>query len=300
MAIVLPTVVSGFLTAVKAKLSTDRTTGTAGLLPPSYDPTKAQDIANVLRLLQVAAFNTGTMTATGSGSTTTFVDGASTFVASTMIGNTVTFASDTTTAALRGVTATIRSNTTTTLTFNEVLPAATATGDTLVITGTVMNYAINELMENKNPASSAPAGNTYSKMRLTQDALVRLVRQLGGTLPTTTFLSTTALAGTSTTSIAVDLKGLKVRIDEFKGLTFTLSTSIRTVISNTEAGVLTLDSGITAPSGGESITLTKPETDITPFNCDSFYSGYNGGDNYRLSALINAAQTAVTSFTLPS
>lgn len=301
MAIVLPSNVSSFITAVKAKLSTDRTTGAAGLLPPSYDPLRAQDLANVLRLLQVAAFNTGTMTATGNGSTTTFVDGASTFVANTMIGNTVTFASNTTTAALRGVSATIRSNTTTTLTFNETLPAATVTGDTMVITGSVMNYAINSIMENKNPAATAPAGDSYLRMNIAQDALVLLIRRLGGTLPSTHFMTTTALAGTSTTSISINMKGVKARVDEFKNLTCTYdSTNVRKVISNTEDGVLLLDAAVTAPSGGEAVVLSRPEFDITPFTCDSYYAGLNGGDNYRLSALINAAQSAVTAFTLPS
>jgi uncharacterized membrane protein len=300
MAISLPANVTSFLTAVKASLSTDRTTGTAGLLPPSYSPLRAQDLANVLRLLQVAAFNTGTMTAAGNGTTTTFVDGASTFVASTMIGNTVTFASDTTTAALRGVTATIRSNTTTTLTFNEVLPAATATGDTLVITGTVMNYAINALMENKSAATSAPAGDTYAKMLTAQDALCRLTQQLGGTLPSTTIMSTTALAGTSTTSIALALLGVKVRVDEFKGMTLAVNSVARKIISNTEDGVILIDKAITAPSGGESAVISIPETDITPVKTNRYYAGRHGGDNYKMSALINAAQAAVLAFTLPS
>jgi hypothetical protein len=298
MAIVLPAATTAFLTAVKGSLSTDRTNGGVSL-PPSYNLLRAQDMANVLRLLQTA-LSTGVLTATGAGSTTTFVDGASTFVASQQVGNTFTFASDTTTASLRGVSATIRSNTTTTLTFNETLPAATQTGDTGSITAAFLNPWINAIMENKNPFTSAPAGSTYSQMRPAQAGLLRLIQQLGGTVPSQTLLTTTAKAGTSTTVISCNTLG-PLQIDQLKGKTFTYATtSVRRIISHTADGVFTLDAAVTAPSGGEAVVVSESELDVTYPKVSNFYSGAHSGDNYKLSNLINAAQAAVLAATVPT
>lgn len=294
----LPSEVTAYLTTVKDSLSVGKDLGSS-VRGPALNYLRAQDMATVLRLLQ-DALQTGNLTAV-SGSTTTFVDGASTFTAGAQVGNIAVFDAATTTAALQGVEVEIVANTTTTLTFAEALPAAVATGDVLTIRGNFVQSHIDDLDEGKGLAE-APAGSVYGESRTVADALVRLVRQLGASVNNRTMMTTTALAGASDTELALDMKGTSPRIDQFKGLMLDYDggTDIRKVISNTDAGVLTVAPAVgTNPSGGEAVVLYVAEDDSSTDRQRLVHPGAHQ-DNAVLADLIDQAQAAVVAFTLPT
>lgn len=296
MAISLPAVVTSFLTKVKTDLSVGQSIGTNLTMAP-MNFVRAQDIANVLRLLQSAMADTGTMTATGTGTVYTVVDGASSFVAGSQVGNVVTFTGNTT-AALAGAQGVVTSNTTTTLTFSVALPGIPVATDTYTIRGAFVDAAIVQLMDGRNPAVSAPLSSTFAHGGITQDALGRIILTAGGSLAGSVHFTTTALAGTSTTIIAIDTRGTKLIVDEFRGLTASVNGVVTRCIGNTETAIY-LDRAVTAPAGGEAVILRKDTLDNTPNRVKPFAGG-QPGDNYRLAGLIDAAQTAVLAYTLPT
>lgn len=157
---------------------------------------RAQDMASVLELLTNAMDQTGTLTATATGTATTVVDGAGTFVPGQQEGNYVKFKANTTTVALRGLSYKILSNTDRVLR-TETMAAATASGDTYEITGGVGNAAVSALREAKSLGDS-PSGSIYGDFRIVKDALTRITQMLG-IVPATGRLTFTGNAGNTNT-----------------------------------------------------------------------------------------------------
>lgn len=293
----LPTEVTAYLTKIKDSLSVGKDLG-SNVKGPALNYLRAQDMASVLRLLQ-DALQTGNLTAV-SGSTTTFVDGASTFVAGSQVGNIAVFDSATPTTALQGLEVEIVANDTTTLTFASPLPAAVATGDIITIRGNLVQKAIDDLVEGKGLADS-PAGSVYGEARLVADALTRLIAQLGGTVPQRTILSTTALAGTSKSELALDLKGSSLAIDALKHMWLSYDgTDVVSITASTAAGVVTVAPEVTnAPSGGETAVVYVTDMDSSPSRYNRVHPGSHQ-DNAILADLIGVAEATVAAFVLPT
>ncbi len=298
MAITIPANTVTFLTKVKNDLSLFSNLNTNGAPAAPANFIRSQDMANVLRLLQAVLGQTSNLTAVGAGSTTTVVDGASTFVAGSMVGYEVTFTGGT--ALNIGQKRTVISNTTTTLTFAPALPAATATSDTYTLRAAFVDSAINAIMQNKDPATTGfcPA---YPEVRLVQDALVKLLVAVGGSVSPRVMLATTAVASTSTTVVTVNTLGVNLTIDQFKGMQCTVASSgKRRIVGNTE-NKLTLDAPITAPSGGETVTVgIWPDDDSATGRCINVLAGGQPRDNSVLATLIDTVQTAIAAWTNPS
>ena len=191
MAISIPTVVGDYIDAVIASLQTGselnvppQSVGSGTIHAAAQNYLRAQDAVTILELLQDLLSQSSALTATG-GTTTTVVDGAATFVANSYVGAYVVFADDTTTAALQGLTRRITANSTTTLTLDEVLPAACAVGDTYpLVAGQVEEYIT--AIRGGAGAASQPAGNPYGDRRTVLAGFQMLTEKLGSTIPTRT------------------------------------------------------------------------------------------------------------------
>jgi len=243
------------------------------------------------------------LTATG-GSTTTFVDGASTFVAGAHEGWTFTFDAATTTADLRGVSAVVASNTTTTLTFTSTLPAAVVSGDDGVLVNTALDGHVLELRQGRTNRADAPPANVYGTNRQMTDALIILLNQMGGTLSERT-LSRPGLqtgTGSTTTRVVLATADIPFRIDEFKNAKVAVSGETpRFAISNDESSVLLNAALSSAPSSGTAVTITVPaDTANSNFVKTVTHPGGQPGENAYLSDLVQQVQDAVEAFTLPT
>lgn len=300
----LPTIVSDFLTKVKNDLSVGSdlaTPGSGNIRGAAINYLRAQDMASVLELLQDALDQSTNLVAV-SGSTTTVVDGASTFVAGAQIGNYVTFAGNTT-AALAGVTARVSSNTTTTLTFSSILPASPAAGDTYTIAGGVVAEAIADLREGKS-LGDAPSGSVYGESRIVMDALNRLTVQLGATqrernLGRPSLLTT---AGSTDTVVNIDNFGVPYRTDEFRGAKCVVGANTPRVVVQSTATTVTLNRALTAaPGAGVAVALTVAANQAhKTYGRISTHPGSQPGENIFLADLIAQAEAAVVAFTLPT
>lgn len=250
---------------------------------------RAQDMATVLEFFKEALGNSSVVTATG-GSTTTAV--VSALVSGAYVGAKVTFASNTTTAALQGVTAYVKSNNTTTLTFTSALPAACASTDTFTIEQTFLDAAISELRSGRN-RGDAPAGNPFGLSRTVLNALQKICEQAAGsTLTAKTIATLTTGSGSTTTSVVNSTSDM--RIDAFKGMTLTVSGASRKILGNTESTFVLTSALGSAPSASTSFTVTIPAVDSD--NDPTF--AYAGGQphNYKLANFIASAQAVVEAF----
>ena len=294
----LPAAVSTYLTTVKNSLKDHASDdATVDVAPSQF--IRAMHLSAALDLLQNACDQTSNLTVV-SGTTTSLTDGASTFVAGSMIGAYVTFAGNVT-AALAGLTYRVWKNTTTTLTFTETLAAAPAAGDTYTIRAGFLDEVISELRDGRNVGDNACADGS-GDYRLVLDGLARGIRQLGGTLRERTMFSGVTASGSTTTEIALNIRGGAVRVDEFRGLKLNLTGSNPvTVISNTEEGVCTVSSAVSggAPAADVAVTLTVP-SDSSNFQSGRDVHPGAHQSSYVLADLLDQFQTAVTSFTLPT
>ena len=213
---------------------------------------RAQDMASILDVLQDALDLPAALTATGGTSTSVQDTGA--YVANTQIGNTVTFGAATTTVALRNVSAVVVSNTANALFFASALPATPAAGDTYTITGSLVEPIVAKLRDGRGKGDS-PAGNEYGDSRLVTDALVRMARQLGGTVSDTQVFAGSTGTGSTTTAVVVSttVPG-NLRIDAFKNKRLVISGETRKIVGNDENTIFFDKPLSSAPAGSTSLS----------------------------------------------
>lgn len=175
MAISIPSVVGDYIDAVIADLQQGSSLGlNAHAAAQNY--LRAQDAATILELLS-GLVATGELTAAANGTTTTVVEDAGTFVPGMWVGATLTFESDTTTAALQGLSRTVIANDDATLTLGEALPSASATGDTFTVTANPVSSELSAIRQGQS-GYDAPRGNVYGNHRTVVAAYQKFVEQL--------------------------------------------------------------------------------------------------------------------------
>lgn len=293
----LASVVTDFLDALTGALKQGSDLG-SNVRGAAQNYLRAQDMATVIELLQ-DALDTGTLTATANGSTTTVVDGAGTFTADEMVGNTVVFDGNIT-AAIAGEERVIIANTETTLTFSPALSAATQTGDTYSVRWTVADKVVDDLREGRGRADS-PRGSVYGEHRMSMEGLVRLLTQLGASVPERNigWTSLETGSGSTTTSVVVDQT---MAIDQMKGAKMTVSGQSRIVSHNTEDTLYFAPALSSAPAAATAVALTVPQS--PPFGVDyagpRVHPGSQPGENANLAYMIETLQATVAAYTLPT
>ena len=259
---------------------------------------RAQDMASVLEVLQDALDQPSALTATGG--TARSVQDTGAFAANTQVGNIVRFTGNVT-SALAGVEAAVVSNTADELFFaSGALPATPVAGDTFTIRGALVEDIIEKLRDGRGPASS-PAGNEYGDSRLVVDALVRMARQLGGTVSDKQLMSGTTASGSTTTKVVLDMLGGRLRPDQFKGMRLDVTGfGVRKIVGNDESGVFLDKAYSSAPGSGVAFTISLPQ-DSTDADANlTFAPGGQPANNRLLAELIRIAEAAVVAFTLPT
>jgi len=303
MAIVLDTVVSDYLTAIKGALTTGTDTGTPGAYAgdvhaAAQNYLRAQDMATVLDLLQQAMSATVALTVV-SGSTTTIVDGASTFVAGEQVGNEVTIV--TATETIVGETATVVSNTTTTLTLSPAFSATTTVGDTYTIEAKFVDTEIATLREGGGIADSTV--NPYGAHRDAINGLVRFAEQLASTFAERNIGASglTALAGSDDTTIL--LSGGAYRIDELKGYRVVVTARGEGIVLKNDENSVTLRGPMAAAAqAADAVAITVPLNDFGGTSAPKIrtHPGAQPGENAALADLIDQLQALVEAATVPT
>ena len=294
----LPTVVSDYLDAVKSALQQGSDLG-QNVRGAAQNYLRAQDMATVLDLLQ-QSLTTGSLTATG-GTSRSVQDGAATFVVGSQVGNVVVFDGNTT-AALAGIEARVVSNTATELFFLDTLPASPASGDTYTVRGAMFDDAISSLREGKGLANS-PAGNVYGDSRVALASLLVGVERVSGTAATErSMASLTTVAGSTTTVLELDDRGVGFRIDEFRGYKVTVSGEARIVLQNDEDSMTLTAPLSSAPAASTAVAVTVPFDDFGGTSAPKLrvHPGAQPGENVSLADLIDQLEVAVVAFTLPT
>jgi len=303
MAIVLDTVVSDYLTAIKGALTTGTDTGTPGAYAgdvhaAAQNYLRAQDMATVLDLLQQAMSATVALTVV-SGSTTTIVDGASTFVAGEQVGNEVTIV--TATETIVGETATVVSNTTTTLTLSPAFSATTTVGDTYTIEAKFVDTEIATLREGGGIADSTV--NPYGAHRDAINGLVRFAEQLASTFAERNIGASglTALAGSDDTTVL--LSGGPYRIDELKGYRVVVTARGEGIVLKNDENSVTLRGPMAAAAqAADAVAITVPLNDFGGTSAPKIrtHPGAQPGENAALADLIDQLQALVEAATVPT
>lgn len=269
--------------------------GGVNTLPMNF--LRAQDMASVLELLQNALDLPAALTATGG--TATSVQDTGAFVANSQIGNKVIFTGNTT-AALAGVEAVVVSNTANALFFaNGALPATPAVGDTYRIVGALVEPIVEELRDGRS-SGSAPAANVYGDSRLVVDALVRMIRQLGGSVSGTSIMAGNTAAGSTTSRVVLDMLGVALRPDQLKNRVITIAGESRKIVGNDENAVFFLKPLSSAPAAATAFTIVRPVDSTDADAHITFAPGGQPADNRRLAELIRIAEAAVVAFVLPA
>lgn len=299
MAIVLDTVVSDYLTRVKDALTTGTDLGSS-LNAAAQNYLRAQDMATVLDLLQQALSATTPLTATG-GSTTTIVDGASTFVAGEQVGNTVTIV--TATESIVGETAVVVSNDTTTLTVSPAFSATVTAADTYTIEATFLATEVDTLREGKGVADATV--DPYGAYRDAIAGLTKGVQQLGGTLQARNIGRPGLATGTGSTDTAVVLEtgGVPYRIDELRGMNLIVGGEQRVIAQNTEDTCYLRGPALaSAPAPAAGVIITVPITDFGGTSAPKIrvHPGAQPGENAVLADFIDQFQTLVEAATVPT
>lgn len=258
---------------------------------------RAQDMASVLEVLQDALDLPAALTATGG--TATSVQDTGAYVANSQIGNTVIFTGNTT-AALAGVSATVVSNTANALFFaNGVLPGTPVAGDTYRIVGALVQPIIAKLRDGRGSGDS-PAGNEYGNSRLVTDALVRMTRQLGGTVSDRAVMTGTTGTGSTTTRVVLNMLGIALRPDQFKNKRLVIAGQTRKIVGNDDTAVFFDLALSSAPAGGVAFTIADA-MDSTDASANlTFAPGGQPANNRLLAELIRLCEAAVVAFTLPT
>lgn len=303
MAIVLDTVVSDYLTAIKGALTTGTDTGTPGAYAgdvhaAAQNYLRAQDMATVLDLLQ-QAMNATTPLAVVSGSTTTIVDGASTFVAGEQVGNEVTIV--TATEAIVGETATVVANDTTTLTLSPAFSATTTAGDTYTIEAKFVDTEIATLREGGGIADATV--NPYGAHRDAINGLVRFAEQLASTFAERNIGASglTALAGSDDTTIL--LSGGAYRIDELRGYRVVVTARGEGIVLKNDENSVTLRGPMAAAAqAADAVAITVPLNDFGGTSAPKIrtHPGAQPGENAALADLIDQLQALVEAATVPT
>lgn len=255
---------------------------------------RAQDMASVLELLS-DALDTGTLTATSGTSTSVSRTGA--FVANTQVGNVVTFTGNVT-AALAGKSYVVVSNTANALTFGSALAGTPAVGDTFTITGALVDTVISKLRDGHGKADSS-TGNLYGDSRLVLDAIVRMTRQLSGTVSDQQIAAGTTGSGSSLTTVVI---GSGFKIDAFKNRRFVISGQTRKIVGNTDTSVFFDLPLSAAPASGVSWTINVPmdSADACDQHGYTFASGGQPRNNRIMAEMLRVLENAVVAFTLPT
>jgi len=303
MAIVLDTVVSDYLTAVKAALTTGTDTGTPGeyagdVHAAAQNYLRAQDMATVLDLLQ-QALNATTPLTVVSGSTTSIVDGASTFVADEQVGNVVTIV--TATESIVGETATVVANDTTTLTLSPALSATVTVGDTYTIEAKFLDTEIATLREGRGIADATV--NPYGVHRDAINGLVRFAEQLTSTFAERNIgaAGLTALAGSDDTVIL--LSGGPYRIDELRGYRVVVTARGEGIVLRNDENSVTLRGPMAAAAqAADAVAITVPLNDFGGTSAPKIrtHPGAQPGENIALADLIDQLQALVEASTVPA
>lgn len=303
MAIVLDTVVSDYLTAIKGALTTGTDTGTPGAYAgdvhaAAQNYLRAQDMATVLDLLQ-QAMNATTPLTVVSGSTTTIVDGASTFVAGEQVGNEVTIV--TATETIVGETATVVANTTTTLTLSPAFSATTTVGDTYTIEAKFVDTEIATLREGGGIADATV--NPYGAHRDAINGLVRFAEQLASTFAERNIGASglTALAGSDDTTIL--LSGGAYRIDELRGYRVVVTARGEGIVLKNDENSVTLRGPMAAAAqAADAVAITVPLNDFGGTSAPKIrtHPGAQPGENAALADLIDQLQALVEAATVPT
>lgn len=259
---------------------------------------RAQDMASVLELLQDALDLPAVLTATGG--TARSIQDTGAFVANSQIGNTVLFTGNVT-AGLAGKSAVVVSNTANELFFaNGAIPATPAVGDTYRIVGSLVQDIVSKLRDGRASGDS-PAGNEYGDSRLVTDALVRMARQLGGTVSDKSIMSGTTGSGSTTTKVVLNMLGVPMRVDQFKGLRLDVTGfGIRKIVGNDETGVFFDRAFSSAPGSGVAFTIALPQDSSDADVNFTFAPGGQPANNRLLAELIRVCEAAVVAFTLPT
>lgn len=303
MAIVLDTIVSDYLTALKAALTTGTDTGDPGAYAgvvnsAAQNYLRASDLATALELLQEAMSATVALTVV-SGSTTTIVDGASTFVAGEQVGNVVTIV--TATEAIVGETATVVANDTTTLTLSPALSATVTVGDTYTIEAAFLDTEIANLRKGGVRADSTV--EPYGTQRDAINGLMRAVEQLGGTLAERLVSRSglTSLAGSTDTVVV--LADSDYRIDQFKGHRVVVTARGEGIVVSSNENSVTLRGPMAAAAqAGDAVAITVPLNDFGGTSAPKVvtHPGSQPGENRVLADFIDQLQTLVEAATVPS
>jgi hypothetical protein len=311
MAITIDPVVVDYLTALKTALTVGTDTGDPGAFAgdvhaAAQNYLRAQDMATALELLTDALVGTIAEPAAEltvvTGTTTALTDGVSTFVAGAQVGNTVTFASDTTTVALRGVSRVIVTNDTTTLNFpsDDPMPGAAAVGDEYLISNTMLEAQIATLREGKGIADATPSG-PYGHRRDAIAGLMLGVERLGGTVAERSVGAAGLTALDGSTDTVVLLSGGPYRIDQFKGYRVAVDTAGEGfVVSSNETSVTLRGPMAASAAAADAVTITVPTNDFGGTSAPKIrtHPGAQPGENAVLADLINQLQVLVAASTV--
>ena len=174
MAISIPAIIDTQLAALQVSMRSS-----ADDTAPSVPVAIGSVAADMLRIL-TNLVDSATLTATG-GTAVSVQDTSAFTGVNSLVGATVTFDSATTTAALRGISAKVLSNTVSALFFAiAALPATPVSGDTYVVTYTVVDDKLNTLNSGAlNDASVSVYGGGPALI----GAALLLLEQLGATPP---------------------------------------------------------------------------------------------------------------------
>lgn len=294
----LPAAVSTYMTTITDSLK-DHASDDATVDVQPYQFIRAMHLSAALELLQNACSQPSARTATG-GTTTTLLDTGA-FTANALIGSYIVFGAATTTVALRGLSYRVIANTTGAVTFGVTLAGTPVAGDTYTVVAGFLNETIADLREGKGLGDS-PAGDIWGDYRVVINGINKGLQTLGATLAERTVYSGVTATGSTTTTIALNLRGGALRIDELAGLKLKLTGSNPVkIISNTEAGVCTVSMPVSggAPAAAVVVSVTVP-SDSTDFRLGRDVHPGAHQSNYVLANLLAQLQAAVVAYTLPA
>lgn len=169
--------------------------------------------------------------------------------------------------------------------------------DGLTDAGDFLNAEISAIMGGKAPESEQYIGQLGGNEYLIIDAFKKLLDYAGGEFPFVSVFSGVTAAGSTATEVALNLRGGKVRIDEFRGLVIVCDGDRRVVIKNTAEGVVTVDKALpSAPSAGETTVVGLSQDFLGNTARPKYAAGGQPGDNYRLAELIQLTEDAVVAY----
>lgn len=294
----LATVVSDYLDQVKASLKPTTANPNTLLVGPGANYLRSQDMQAVLQLL-VDATDPGTVVC-DTGSTASVIE-VTALVANSQVGNVLTFAGNVT-AGIAGEVVTVISNDNSALTVSPALSEAPVIADTFTVSVDFLNSEIDSIAQGAS-LGNAPTANQYVEWIKVLDAADKLALHVGATAISglnVNMLTRNAIAGGTDTVFPLNIGTQTLKTDELKGLHITV-TAIGTakIASNTEAGVVTLETALASAPGAVSCTVFKSAIDTDADNVPNLAGGQPGW-NYMLSDIIDQLDTLVTAYVVMS